>query len=104
MIAEVLALGLQPKMVTGTLGTPAGKIWNLKNQELGFYGHCKNRKSINGEEYSQVQLEIPDDGLVIQLKSSSGQSISKYLKRNWEILIFTLPDSDATEQISWQEF
>jgi len=34
--------------------------------------------SINGEEYSQVQkLEIPDDGLVIQLKSSGG---SKYFE------------------------
>jgi len=60
--------------------------------------------SINGEEYSQVQkLEIPD-GLVIQLKSSGG---SKYFERNIQKLRdFTLlpTDSDATEQISRQEF
>jgi len=43
MIAEVLAWGLQPKMVTGT---PVLQLENLKfqNQELGFMGIAKTEK------------------------------------------------------------
>jgi len=61
--------------------------------------------SINGEEYSQVQkLEIPDDGLVIQLKSSGSKYFENIQNATERYYIIYLPDSDATEQISRQEF
>ena len=110
MIAEVLAWGLQLKMVTGDAWYSSREnLKFLKNQELGFLmGIAKNRKvSINGEEYSQVQkLEIPDDGLVIQLKKFGRVKVFRRTFKNAteRYYIIYLPDSDATEQISRQEF
>jgi len=70
-------LGLQPKMVTEALVLQPENLKFLKPGIRVSMGIAKNRKvSINGEEYSQVQkLEIPDDGLVIQLKKVRGSKV-----------------------------
>jgi hypothetical protein len=71
-------------------------------------GIAKNRKvSINGEEYSQFQkLEIPDDGLVMHLKKFGRVKVFRRTFTNVaeRYYIIYIPDSDATEQISRQEF
>jgi len=71
-LTEVLAWGLQPEMVTGDAWYSIREnLKFLKNRELGFLmGITKNRKvSLNGLEYTQVKkLEIPDTGLVVNLK------------------------------------
>lgn len=110
MIAEVLAWGLQPKMVTGDAWYSSKENLNfLKNQELGFLmGIAKNRKvSINGEKYSQVQtLEIPDDGLAMYLKKFGRVKVFRQAFKNEveRYYIIYLPDSDATAQVRQQDF
>lgn len=110
MIAEVLAWGLQPKMVTGDAWYSSQEnLKFLKNRELGFLmGIAKNRKvSINGEVYCQVQnLEIPDDGLVLYLKKFGRVKVFQRTFKNeaQRYYIIYLPDEDATVRISRQEF
>jgi len=68
-------------------------------------GIAKTKVSINGEEYSSSKARDSDDGLVIQLKSSGGSKYFENIQNATErYYIIYLPDSDATEQISRQEF
>lgn len=110
MITEVLTWGLQPEVVTGDAWYSALKnLKFLKNRELGFLmGIAKNRKvSTDGKNYTQVKnLEIPDQGLVIHLKSFGRVKVFRRIFKNQaeRYYITYLPDSDATEQVSQQEF
>ncbi len=110
MITEVLAWGLQPETVTGDAWYSAlENLKFLKNREVGFLmGIAKNRKvSTDGKNYTQVQnLEIPDQGLVIHLKNFGRVKVFRRIFKNEaeRYYITYLPNSDATEQVSRQEF
>lgn len=110
MIAEVLAWGLQPEIVSGDAWYSAlENLKFLKNQELGFLmGIAKNRKvSLNGKEYFQVtNLEIPDSRLVMYLKNFGRVKVFwRTFKNEVERYYITyLPGTDASEQITRQEF
>ena len=110
MIAEVLAWGLQPEMVTGDAWYSAlENLKFLKNRGLGFLmGIAKNRKvSTDSKNYTQVKhLKIPDQGLVINLKNFGQVKVFRSIFKNEveRYYITYLPNSDATGQISRQEF
>lgn len=81
----------------------------LKNRELGILmGIAKNRKvSLDGLKYTQVKnLEIPDGGLVMHLKNFGCIKVFRRTFTNVteRYYIAYLPDSDATKQISREEF
>lgn len=88
MIIEVLAWGLQPAYVT-TDAWYASKenLKFLREKDLGFLvGIAKNRQmSINGRDYTQVKnLEIPDEGLVVHLKSFGKVKVFRKTFKNEE--------------------
>ena len=88
MLIEVLDWGLQPRLVT----TDAwyGSRENLKfltDKELGvLMGIAKNRScDINGRDYTQVQnLEIPDEGLIVHLKTFVSVKVFRKTFKNQE--------------------
>jgi len=110
MITQVLAWGLQPEMLTSNAWYSAlENLKFLKNQELGFLmGIAKNRKvSTDGQNYTQVKnLEIPSQGLVIHLKNFGRVKVFRRIFKNEaeRYYITYIANSDATEQISRQEF
>lgn len=71
-------------------------------------GIAKNRQvSLNGGKYTLVQnLEISDDGLVVHLKKFGRVKVFRRAFKNEteRYYIVYLPDLNATEQISRQEF
>lgn len=110
MVAELLAWGLQPEMATGDAWYSAlENLKFLKNRELGFLmGIAKNRKvSTDGKNYTQIKnLKIPEQGLVINLKNFGRVKVFRSIFKNEveRYYITSLPNSDATGQISRQEF
>jgi len=81
----------------------------LKKEELSlFMGITKNRKvSLDGLKYAQVKnLEIPNSGLVVHLKNFRRVKVFQRTFKNEveRYYIVYLTDSDATEQITSQEF
>jgi len=100
MIAEVLAWDYSQRWWLGTLGTQPGKSEILKTRNGFLMGIAKTEKCQSMVKNTlKFKARIPDDGLVIQLKSSGGSKyFGEHSKRNWEILHYYLPDSDATEQ------
>lgn len=110
MIAEVLAWGLEPEMVTGDAWYSAlENLKFLKNRGLGsLMGIAKSRKvSADGKNYTQVKnLEIPDQGLVTHLKNFGQVKVFRriFKKEAERYYITYLANSDATGQISRQEF
>lgn len=106
MIAEVLGWGLKPKVVT-TDAWYAGRenLKFLKNKDLGLLmGVAKKRSvSINGRDYTQVKnLEIPDEGLVVHLKSFGKVKVFRKNFKNEDkrYYIMFLPDEDALISIT----
>jgi hypothetical protein len=110
MLTEVLAWGLQPKMVTTDAWySSQNNLKLLKDRELGLMmGIAKNRKVlINGGKYTQVQnLEIPEEGLLVHLKKFGYVKVFRRTFKNEVIryYIMYLPDLDATEQLTKTEF
>ncbi len=110
MISEVLDWGLQPKMVT----TDAwyASLQNLKflrHKDFGFLlGIAKNRScSIDGRDYTQVKkLNIPDEGLVVYLKSFGRVKVFRRIFKNEDerYYIMFVPYEDALVTIARMEF
>jgi hypothetical protein len=70
-------------------------------------GIAKNRScSINGRDYTQVKnLEIPDEGLIVHLKSFGMKVFQKVFKNeDKRYYIIFLPDEDALVAITRVEF
>lgn len=86
MIAEVLAWGLKPSMVTGdSWYASADNLKFIRHRELGFlFGIEKNRSvSLELGKYCQVpRLDIPDTGLVVHLKEFSRVKVFKTVFKN----------------------
>ena len=110
MLTEVLAWGLQPKIVTTDAWySSQDNLKLLKNKDLGLMmGIAKNRKvAINGGEYTQVKnLEIPDQGLVVHLKKFGYVKVFRRTFKNEldRYYIMYLPNKEATEQLTRAEF
>jgi hypothetical protein len=110
MITEVMDWGLKPKTVT-TDAWYASKE-NLKffrNKDLGFLvGVAKNRScSINGRDYTQIQnLEIPDNGLIVHLKSFGKVKVfqKNFKNEDRRYYIMFVPNEDALIIITQVEF
>ena len=86
MIAEVLNWGIQPSRVT-TDSWYASKdnLKFFKNQELNFgVGLAKNRSvRINKGKYVRIEtLNIPDDGLIVELKNFGEVKVFKRVFKN----------------------
>lgn len=110
MIAEVLDWGLQPKIVTTDAWYSSREnLKFLKNKDLGYLmGIAKNRLcSINGQDYIQVQhLEIPDEGLVVSLKSFGIVKVFRrtFKNKDHRYYIMYFPGEDALELVTRAEF
>ena len=110
MITEVLNWGLQPKTVTtDSWYSSRENLKFLKNKDLGFLmGIAKNRScSINGRDYTQVQnLEIPDEGLMVHLKTFGQVKVFQKNFKNEEKRYYIIfdPNEDALITISRAEF
>lgn len=110
MIVEVLGWGLLPKTVTTDAWYASREnLKFLKNKDLGLLmGIAKNRKlSTNGRDYTQVKnLEIPDEGLMVHLKSFGSVKVFQKIFKNQDkrYYIMFLPEEDALNQITRAEF
>ena len=110
MIVEVLDWGLEPKIVTTDAWYSSREnLKFLRHKDLGFLmGVAKNRScSINGRDYIQVQyLEIPDEGLVVHLKSFGRVKVFRRTFKNKDnrYYIMYLPHQDGCSLISRVEF
>ncbi len=110
MITKVISWGLQPEMITGDAWYSSNEnLKFLKKRKLSFLvGTAKNCKiSLGRCEYVRVEnLEIPDGGLVVYLKTFGcvkvfQKSFKNEAKRYY---ITCLPEIDTTEQITRQKF
>lgn len=110
MIAEVLDWGLNPRTVTTDAWYSSSKnLKFFKDKELGFFtGIAKNRKvSVNGQNYTQVKnLEIPEDGLILHLKSFGKVKVFQKTFKNegTRYYIIFLPHEDELIMASLAEF
>lgn len=110
MISEVLDWGLQPKTVTtDTWYSSQKNLKFLKNQGLEFLtGIAKNRScSVEGKTFTQVQnLEIPEIGLVVYLKSFAWVKVfrRRFKNETFRYYIMYTPEQDALFSISKTEF
>ncbi len=110
MIAEVLVWGLSPKTVTTDSWYSGQKnLKFFKDKELEFLtGIAKNRScSIDGKIFTQVQnLEIPEDGLVVYLKSFGRVKVFRRSFKNetYRYYIMYAPSKDTLSSISRTEF
>ena len=86
MLAELLAWGLKPAMVTGDSGYSCAKNFKaIKNNCLGFVFAIKSNRTVSTEKGTgqQVQsLQIPQDGLVVWLKNYGNVKLFRTLLKN----------------------
>ena len=110
MITEVLAWGLEPKIVTTDAWYSSQKnLKFLKDKELEFLtGIAKNRScSVDGKNFTQIQnLEIPETGLIVYLKKFGQVKVFRRSFKNEtsRYYIMYIPDKDALLLISTVEF
>lgn len=110
MITEVLAWGLEPKIVTTDAWYSSQKnLKFLKDKELEFLtGIAKNRScSVDGKNFTQVKnLEIPETGLIVYLKKFGQVKVFRRSFKNEtsRYYIMYIPDKDALLLISTAEF
>jgi hypothetical protein len=110
MITEVLGWGLKPKTVTTDAWYSSKKnLKFFKDKDLGFLtGIAKNRScSIDGKNFTQVQnLEIPEDGLIVYLKSFGQVKVFRKSFKNETYRYYAIytPEKDKFLSISRIEF
>lgn len=110
MIIEVLVWGLKPKTVTTDAWYASREnLKFLRDKGLGFLvGIAKNRKvSINNRDYTQVKnLEIPDEGLIVHLKSFGKVKVFQKVFKNEDkrYYIIFVPNEDALIETTRMEF
>lgn len=110
MMVEVVDWGLEPKIVTTDAWYSSKEnLKFLRHKDLGFLmGVAKNRScSINGRDYIQVQhLEIPDEGLLVHLKSFGRVKVfrRRFKNKDNRYYIMYLPQQDECSLITRAEF
>ena len=110
MIVEVESWGLTPKFVTGdSWYSSRENLQFLKNKELGFLmGVAKNRKVCiqSGQWVLVSTLDIPSDGLVVDLKQFGQVRLYKksFKKLGERYYIIFPPKLDELSQLNQQDF
>ena len=110
MIAEVLAWGLNPEMVTGdTWYSSRENLKFLKNQKLGFMmGIAQNRQValIQGKYTAVKNIVIPPEGQIVQLKDFGRVKVFRKMFKNdiERYYIICLPSLSEIEEITKRNF
>lgn len=110
MLTEVMNWGVKPRIVTGdSWYSGVENLKFLRNQKLGFlFGIEKNRKVSNEpRKYCQVSsLPIPNEGLRTHLREFGFIRLFRkdFKKEDSRHYIFYLPDEEALNQITRNEF
>lgn len=110
MIAEVLAWGLKPKMVTAdTWYSSRDNLNFFKDEALGFLmGIAKNRKvCIHPGKWVQAStLDIPPEGVLVYLKQIGRVKLFRktFKKTGDRYYIVFLPDFEKLDQLTQSDF
>jgi len=109
MLAELLAWGLKPAMVTGDSGYSCAKnLKAIKNNGLGFMFAIKSNRAVSLEKgsWQQVQaLDIPADGLEVWLKDFGKVKLFRTrLKDQLRHYVVYLPDEDKLNPFDRRAF
>lgn len=110
MIAEVLAWGVKPILLTADAWYAAlENLKFLKNQEIGFLFGIERNRTVSSEAhiYQQVQqLEIPADGLMTHLKGFGWVRVFRTVFENQDARFYVLyqPDPSQLEQTTRLQF
>jgi Transposase DDE domain len=110
MLLEVIAWGLNPRIVTGDSwysGTENLKF--LKNQKLGFLFGIEKNRTVSNEphKYCQVSsLEIPDEGLITHLREFGFVKVfrKEFKNEDYRHYIFYLSEQEDIEEITRKKF
>jgi hypothetical protein len=109
MLAELLAWGLKPAMVTGDSWYSCAKnLKVIKNNGLGFMFAIKSNRTVSLEKgsWQQVQaLDIPADGLEVWLKDFGKVKLFRTrLKDQLRHYVVYLPEEDKLSQFDHRAF
>jgi hypothetical protein len=109
MLAEVLAWGLEPGLVTGDSWYSCVKnLKTIKNQGLGFLFALESNRlvSVAKGSWQQVQqLEVPEDGLVVWLRDFGNVKLFRTrLKDQLRHYIVYLPHEEQLAAFDRQNF
>lgn len=109
MLAELLAWGLKPKMVTGDSWYACAKnLKAIRNYGLGFMFAIKSNRTVSIEKghWQQVQtLEIPENGLIAWLKEYGNVKLFRtQLKDQLRHYVVYLPNEEKLAEFNRAEF
>lgn len=109
MLAELLAWGLKPAMVTGDSWYSCAKnLKAIRNYGLGFMFAIKSNRTVSTEKGSwrQVQtLEIPENGLIVWLKGYGNVKLFRtQLKNQLRHYVVYLPNEEKLTAFNRAEF
>ena len=109
MLAELMAWGLKPAMVTGDSWYSCAKnLKAIKNYGLGFMFAAKSNRTVSIEKgtWQQVQaLDIPDNGSMVWLKEYGNVKLFRtQLKDQLRHYLVYLPDEEKLTQFDRPAF
>ena len=109
MLAEILAWGLKPVMVTGDSWYSSEKnLKAIKNNSLGFMFAIKSNRTVSIEKgvWQQVQkINIPENGLIVWLKNYGNVKLFRTrLKDQLRHYVVYLPNEEKLSQFDRPAF
>ena len=109
MLAEVLAWGLKPAMITGDSWYSSEKnLKAIKNSSLGFMFAIKSNRTVSIEKgvWQQVQkINIPENGLIVWLKNYGNVKLFRTrLKDQLRHYVVYLPNEEKLSQFDRPAF
>lgn len=109
MLAEVLAWGLKPAMITGDSWYSSEKnLKAIKNSSLGFMFAIKSNRTVSIEKgvWQQVQkINIPENGLIVWLKNYGNVKLFRTrLKDQLRHYVVYLPNEEKLSQFDRAAF
>jgi len=109
MLAEVLAWGLEPALVTGdSWYSCVSNLKRIKNHQMGLLFALESNRLVAVEKGSWMQvqqLDIPEDGLVVWLKNFGVVKVFRtQLKDQLRHYISSLPSEEQTASFDYKAF